>query len=106
MLKLSAVLSLLLALRALAADAPAPVVAPAATPAPDAGQQLQDELKQDADLLSSMTDAEYAVTAGRKAGDAAAADTAAADQTDPRLSRPTSLSLIYDTLASYEYHAA
>jgi hypothetical protein len=69
----------------------------------------QQALKLDADLVRTMTDAVFLSLTGRAVADEAPAapdETASADGPDSRLSRPRALSMMYETLASYEYAQA
>ncbi len=85
-----------------------------ASPARAASTDVVDaeQLQQDADVLQAMTDTEFLTNAGRsKVGDmptgGQSTGQAAGDDTpDSRLSRPRTLSMVYDTLAAYEYSQA
>ena len=71
-----------------------------------------EQLQQDADLLATMTDTEYVTNAGRSrvsdmpTGGQSTGQAAGDDTPDSRLSRPRTLSMVYDTLAAYEYNQA
>lgn len=71
-----------------------------------------EQLQQDADLLATMTDTDFVTNAGRArvsdmpTGGESTGQAAGDDAPDSRLSRPRTLSMVYDTLAAYEYNQA